>query len=144
MAETCATTGAGTAAVTSPAPARIAARDVMAGAPDLPSDPPTTSTWPKLPLCDEAALGVCVSACAEPAQRSPSVEIIASSGEPMGVTTTGWSHWRVSCPKTCAGLGAVKVITASAGKTGVLIVADVSSAGQPEGRSTARTGAWLL
>ena len=48
--------------------------------------------------------------------RTPSSETIASSGEPIGATTTGWSQRRVNCPKTCAGLGAVKVITASAGK----------------------------
>jgi hypothetical protein len=34
----------GTAAVTSPAPARNAAIDVIAGAPDFPTDPPITST----------------------------------------------------------------------------------------------------
>ena len=58
----------------------------------------------------------------------------------MGATTMGCAQCRVNCPKTCAGLGAVKVMTASAGKTGPATVAAVSSAGQPEGRSTARIG----
>jgi len=49
MAATSGSTGAAPAAVTSPAPARSAARDAIAGAPDLPTEPPTTSTCPKLP-----------------------------------------------------------------------------------------------
>jgi len=44
MAATSGRIGAGTAAVTRPAPVRSAPRDVMAGAPDLPTEPPTTST----------------------------------------------------------------------------------------------------
>ncbi len=85
--------GAGTAAVTSPAPARIAARAAMAGAPALPpavpNVPPTTSTWPKLPLLAADARGACASASDEPAQSRLSAETIAASGEPMGATTTG-------------------------------------------------------
>jgi len=61
----------------------------------------------------------------------------------MGATTMGCSQLRVNCPNTCAGLGAVKVMTASAGKTGPATVAAVSSAGQPEGKSIARMGAVL-
>ena len=61
----------------------------------------------------------------------------------MGATTTGWSQRRVSWEKTCAGLGAVKVMTASAGNVGSGMEARVSSAGQPEGRSMARMGARL-
>ena len=75
--------------------------------------------------------------------RTSSAETMASGGEPMGATTTGWSQRRVSWPKTWAGLGAVKVMTASAGKTAQSAVGAVRSAGQPEGRSTARTGARL-
>src|SRR5208282_4996438 len=89
ITETGASTGAGTAAVTRPAPARIAVRDVMAGAPDLPRDPPITSTWPNLPLFESAARGHSVSACALPAHVSFSSETIAASGEPIGATTIG-------------------------------------------------------
>ena len=67
MNATSGSTGAGTAAVTRPAPTRNAANAAIAGAPDLPTEPPTTSTWPKLPLLAVAARGVCVSESAEPA-----------------------------------------------------------------------------
>ena len=138
---------AGTAAVTRPAPTRIAASAVMAGAPALPPAgpkvPPTTSTWPKFPLLAVALRGECTSSIAEPAHSKLSSETIASSGEPMGATTTGWFQALVKRPNTCAGLGAEKVITASAGNTGSLRRAPVSSAGQPDGRSTARTGPFL-
>ena len=53
--DTCATIGLGTAAVTSPAPARSAAIDAIAGAPDFPTDPPITSTCPNFPLFESAA-----------------------------------------------------------------------------------------
>src|ERR1035437_7230622 len=165
-AATSASAGAGTAAVTKPAPARNAPRAASAGAPDLPpavpSVPPTTSTCPKLPLlavaghvlvvggtCPKLPLlavagrGVCVSESADPAHSKFSAETIASSGEPMPATTIGCDQCRVNCPKTCAGLGAVNVMTASGGKIGPATVALVSSAGQPEGRSTARIGAVL-
>ena len=91
--DTNASAGAGTAAVTSPAPARSAARELITGAPALPpaepNDPPTTSTWPNLPLLASAARGAWISACDDPAHSRPSVETMASSGEPMGATTTG-------------------------------------------------------
>ena len=38
------------ATVDKPAPARNAAMPAIAAAPALPVDPPSTSTWPKLPL----------------------------------------------------------------------------------------------
>src|SRR5580658_2507466 len=148
MADTTGMAGAGTAAVTSPAPTRMAASDVMAGAPALPpadpNVPPTTRTWPKLPLLTAAARGACTSSMEDPAQSMPVLEISNSSGEPMGATTIGWSQARVNAPNTCAGLGAVNVITASAGKTGVSTVALVASAGQPDGKSTASTGRCLF
>src|ERR1035437_4274671 len=134
-AATSASAGAGTAAVTSPAPARNAPRAASAGAPDLPpavpSVPPTTSTCPKLPLLAVAGRGVCVSESADPAHSKFRPETIASCGEPMAATTMGCDQCCVNCPKTCAGLGAVNVMTVSAGKTGPATVALVSSAGQP-------------
>ncbi len=45
----------GTAAVTSPAPARCAARHTSAGAPAIPREPPTTRRRPYVPLLDSAA-----------------------------------------------------------------------------------------
>ena len=139
--------GAGTAAVTRPAPERKAANADIEGAPDLPpavpNVPPTTSTWPKFPLLLSTARGACARASAEPAQYICNDETMAASGEPIGATTMGWFQCRVSWPKTCAGLGAVKVMTASTGETGPGTIALVSSAGQPEGRSMASTGAEL-
>ncbi len=100
------------------------AKAAMAGAPALPpavpNVPPTTNTCPKPPLLAATTRGSCASASEEPAQLRFRPETIASSGEPMGATTIGCHQCRVSCPKTCAGLGAVKVMTASAGKTGPL------------------------
>ena len=52
---TAASSGAGTPRVTSPAPARTAARPARMAAPALPGDPATTSRWPKSPLCAAAA-----------------------------------------------------------------------------------------
>ena len=50
-------TGAGTAAVTRPAPARSAASEVMAGAPALPTDPPTTSDMTEVALVGRGGAG---------------------------------------------------------------------------------------
>src|ERR1035441_10154160 len=85
--------GAGTAAVTRPAPARKAPSDVIAGAPALPpadpNEPPTTRTWPKFPLFAADARGACANASDEPAHSKFSSDTIASSGEPIDATTTG-------------------------------------------------------
>ena len=50
------------ATVTSPAPARNAARAAMAAAPVLPTEPARISTCPKLPLFAEAARGFAIQA----------------------------------------------------------------------------------
>ena len=47
----------GTATVLSPAPARNAAMPAIAAAPDFPSEPPTISAWPYIPLFESIGRG---------------------------------------------------------------------------------------
>src|SRR5512146_427846 len=145
MALTTPIAAAGTAAVTRPAPMRNAPSAAIAGAPALPpadpNVPPTTSTCPYLPLFASTTRGARASTMADPAHLILSFETIASSGEPIGATTTGCRQPLVNCPNTCAGFGAVNVTTASDGNTGAPADRLVESAGQPEGRSTESTGA---
>ena len=76
----------------------------------------------------------------EPAQVRFVADRIASSGDPMGATTMGPVTVPVRLPKICASFGAVKVTTAFARKAPSTEKAR-ESASQPDGRSTATTGA---
>ena len=130
----------GTAAVTSPAPVRIAARHAIDGAPALPNAPPTNSTWPSLPLLPSTARGVSAIAFAAPAQCNPLSDWIALSSVPIGATTTGPNVLPiVRCPNACASLGATNVTTASA-RNAPSALSMIESASHPLGRSTATKG----
>ena len=76
----------------------------------------------------------------EPAQVRFVADWIASSGDPMGATTMGPLVLPVRFPNMCASFGAVKVTTAFARKAPSTEYAR-ESASQPDGRSTATTGA---
>src|SRR5271157_3853473 len=130
------------ATVTSPAPARSAAIPAIAAAPDFPSDPPTISTWPYMPLLLSRGRGASSDAKSRAVVTSSfNSAWIAASGEPIGATITGP---RVSCPNTCAGRGAVKVTMASARVIPSPDCSDIASESAPEGMSTATTGLPLL
>ena len=78
------------AIVTSPAPARNAAMPAIAAAPDLPSEPPTISAWPYMPLLLSIGRGASnVIKSRAVVTSSFSFDSTAASGEPMGATTTG-------------------------------------------------------
>src|ERR1700723_1649358 len=87
--------------------------------------------------------GCSVMAFDAPAHVSPVVDSIASSGDPMGATTIGPVALLVRLPLRCASLGAVKVTTALARKAPSTVKAR-ESASQPEGKSTATTGAVIV
>ena len=126
------------ATVASPAPARNAAMPAIAAAPDLPSDPPTISTCPYMPLLLSMGRGAknAARSCAV-VTSSLSLDSMAASGEPIGATITGP---RVSCPNTCAGRGAVNVTIASARAIPSPDCAVIASESAPDGMSTATTG----
>src|SRR6185312_9936019 len=120
----------GTAAVTNPAPARIAATLAIDGAPDFPQLPPTTSTCPNFPLLPFTSRGFSAIAFDEPAHVSPDADCTAASGDPMSATTTAPNVAVVRCPNTCAFFGAVNVTTASARNASSLFSARESASHQ--------------
>src|SRR6185312_14349048 len=100
----------GTQAVTSPAPTFKAANDVIDGAPDLPTEPPTTNTCPNSPLFASRNLSTWNQLRYDPAHSIFKVGSIASSGVPIAATTMGP---RVIGADKWACFAAVKVTTAS-------------------------------
>ena len=93
MPDTSGSAGAGTAAVTNPAPARSAASAAIAGAP--PCRPPIRSPahhqhMPEVALVRRGLAWSLQQAHAPtPPTQIPSSETIAASGDPIGATTTG-------------------------------------------------------
>ena len=146
MAATCGRAGAGTAAVTSPAPAAQRGKRSHGGRTGpSPAEPRTADDQDVAEVAFVRVGGR--GDCSERERGAGPVEIraaetMAASGEPMGATTTGWSQRRVNCAEDMRRLGRGEGDDRVGGKNrAVERMRSVKSAGQPEGRSTARIGA---
>ena len=133
------------ATVTRPAPARRAANPDMAGAPVFPREPPTTRTWPKVPLCPSRGLGASSSRNIRGSTTDSHASSYSDSGLPIGPTCSS-PAWLQFGGSTSAGLGAVNVMVQSARANSPTGCGE--SLGIPEGISTAATFAngnpWLI
>ena len=134
--------GSGTAAVTSPAPARTAARAARMQAPALPGEPATIRACPKSPLWEPASRAGIRSASSSPISRwrsppSSSTSSTSRAGMPRSVTTISPTA-SAAGGKTWATLGAAKVTVRSAFTCRP--IGRGSLPAKPLGRSTATQG----
>ena len=147
-AATSGSAGAGTAAVTRPAPARKAARAAMAGAPDFPPARAEATRQPRARgrscLCWPPRRG---GLCKRERRACP-VEFERGNDGCIGRADGRDHDGLVPTPRQLAEdvrrLGRGKGDDGIGGEDRAGDVAAVSSAGQPEGRSTARMGAAVV
>src|SRR5262249_41123779 len=137
-------TTSGEATVVRPAPLQSDAYPARMAAPDLPVEPPTTRTWPKVPLCESAARTKGSDANSRGfAHRTLDLPTssISSRGEPMS-TTSRTPHAMACGAVSCPILGAVKVTVQCAASTGPSAVSPTEE--RPDGVSTASVNAGIV
>src|SRR5688572_3944186 len=136
-----ATTGcalAAVATVTSPAPARIAARAHSAAAPVLPTEPATTRRWPYVPLwLSRGRRGNSGATSARSSRNVMISRVSSAAGTPISTTSTRPAS-STPAPTTSPTLRAANVGVSQACTTGP--AGGSPSAGNPEGMSSATTG----